>query len=354
MRPRVDDAVRRPGAPLGPARGPQRYALVRRASLRVVDELGVIRERGGGGRYAIHDPIEGAPEQGLGRGAAARRGAGRPDHCARGRHCAALVVEIDPDGKPEHRPLVELDLVVAEALPGGECGHPDRAEDLPPRQGHVVRPHGEVLDRRVACAFRTLDAERRIERHQQRPGIRMRLGEAEVPAERPGGAHAGVRDPRDEACQLRLAGADQGRGGDAPVRGERADLQGVLHLGHTIESGDRLEVHEGVVPETPVLHRQKKLRAAGIEGHVIGTRGEQFAGLRQTGGLEDAERVGEARHQSVTPPRARPRPAPRIAPRGSRRGSADSPCTDRCCRPWSRRGRRPRRRRRWRDMPERP
>ena len=140
-----------------------------------------------------------------------------------------------------------LDAPVADELAGARAGHDDRAEDLAALERGLVRPGGELGDRDLALG-RHRDG---VEGEQQGRRVRVRLGEAEVAAERAGGADARVGDPALESRQGRERLPDERRPGDVAVRRERADLDPTGGLDDPVEVGDRLEVDQDVVASAP-------------------------------------------------------------------------------------------------------
>ena len=155
---------------------------------------------------------------------------------------------------------------------------------------------------------RALQADRRVEDLEERAGIRVGLGEAEVAAERPHLADAHVRDVGfhsghggEPLAHARIALEDAvGRGGADPQRA-------VVVEADTGQPRDGLDVHQVVVVGESFLHDQEQLGAAGVEPRrVAGTR-EELRGLGDRGRLAQLE---GGQHGMRPTPRGRPSPQP--------------------------------------------
>ena len=95
-------------------------------------------------------------------------------------------------------------------------------------QRHLERPHKELLERQRAHATLLRERDAGVIDQQQGPRIGVRLGEAEVAAERPDFAHTHIGHVRCHLGQGGEMGPDHGRTFERPM-GRNAPRCAVLH-----------------------------------------------------------------------------------------------------------------------------
>ncbi|MCZ7536205.1 MAG: hypothetical protein M5T61_09925 [Acidimicrobiia bacterium] len=93
--------------------------LVIGRALFVVHELGLVREQRRSRQQTVFEIVHRADQQCFGAGATAWNRARGADDEARGIDAASGIVQVKAEGDAQHRPLVELDLVIGDALRGG-------------------------------------------------------------------------------------------------------------------------------------------------------------------------------------------------------------------------------------------
>jgi hypothetical protein len=111
----------------------------------------------------------------------------------------------------------------------------------------------------------------------------VRLGEREIPGERPGCADTDVGDVRFDASERGQHASDDVAALDAPVCGGGADAQRVLRRADVGEGLDRLHVDEVRPAGDAQLHREEDLGAAGVHSGVLAEEAAQLHGLLDRG-----------------------------------------------------------------------
>src|SRR4051812_3610683 len=128
-----------------------------------------------------------------------------------------------------------------------------------------------------------------FERKQQRRGVGMRLGEAEIPAERAGRAHAHIGDVALHLGQHGTVLARLGGVFHRPVCHRRADVERAVADGYTIKLRDSFHVDQVLVTQQVVLHREEQLGAAGVEPAVLAVMRQHLGGFLDVFRLIDLE-----------------------------------------------------------------
>ena len=228
-----------------------------------------------------------ASELGFGHAHATRNGADAADGDASIGDVA--VVERDRHGDADRGPLEEAELEVRRRRPRRQRRDHDLGQELVALQARLERPDEESFERDRARAPLLLDARGGVEDLQQRPGVGVGLGEAEVAAERAHLAHAHVRHvgfhPRD---------------GREVLANERIALEGAMRRGRAeperagIETDagqarDGLHVHEVLVVDEPFLHGEDQLGTARVDARGVSVTREQLGGLGHGGRLAQLE-----------------------------------------------------------------
>ena len=264
-------------------------ALVLDRAVRVLDRLGGVGDQLARSLERVVELADrGAAEQLLRRRRPRRphpRRADREPHVGQ-----PLAVEPQVAGDRDRRALVEDELAVDDRRPGRERRDQHRGQQLALLERVLERPAHELADpdpARLAAAAPRL--ERGVHREQERRRVRMRVGEAEVAADRAHRPHAQVADPALHRRQRRPLGAHGRVALDRAVGLRGADPQHPVAALDPAQLVDRLEVdHVRVVGEAE-LEEQEQLGAADVGDRVVAVA------LEQLGGLLDASSGGGAR-----------------------------------------------------------
>ena len=185
--------------------------------------------------------------------------------------------------------LVERDLPVGDPRARRERRQADGRDDLPGRQGGLVGAQDEAVDRDGPGPRRPPDLDAGVGGEQEGRGIRVRIGEREVAAQRPGAADAHVGDAGRHRRQRGPALAHQGRALDRAVGHAAPDHELVAVQLQAPELGDALDVDDVPVVGEAQLHHEQQLRPARVQHGVVAQALHQRAGLVQRGRGVDLE-----------------------------------------------------------------
>ncbi len=114
------------------------------------------------------------------------------------------------------------------------------------------------------------------ESDEQRRGIGVRLGEAEIAAQGAAGAHAHVGDFGFHLGEHRQVLFDDRRTLDGAMGGRAADHERAVLNFDLVQIGNRFDIDQMLVAEQIMLHREQKLGAAGIEPALLTEFGEHL------------------------------------------------------------------------------
>ena len=170
-------------------------------------------------------------------------------------------------GDADRGPLVQAELQIRGGRPRRRQRDLDVGEDLVGAERALVGTYQEVGQGQPPRPGAAVQHDARLVDQQRGRRIGVRLGEAEVAAERADGAHARVGDLALHVGQHREVRTEQWRALQRAMGDGRADHERstVGRQRKRVEPADRLDVDQVLESAQALLHRQQQLAAARVE-----------------------------------------------------------------------------------------
>jgi hypothetical protein len=222
------------------------------------------------------------------------------------------VVEGHGNADADRGPLEIPELEVRCRRAWGQGRDHDLGQELVAFQTRLEGADEELLERNRALAALLLDPDGRVEELEQRAGVGVRLGEAEVSAERPHCTHADVGHVAFHPRHGRKVLAHERVAFEHAVRRRRADPERAAVEADGRQTGDGLHIHEVIVVDQAFLHGEDQLGAARVDSRRVPVTGEQLRGFRHGCRLGELER---SQHALIPCPRVLLAPRRRSGPR---------------------------------------